>query len=94
MNCCGILACIYVTKVNFIVLYSQTDGVPIQYNPGDCSPFTGEYLRPTEVVPTTASFVLDTDLKHSLFVKLADGRGWVNTRGKYGGIGMKALNNH
>lgn len=69
----------------------QTKGVPIQYNPGDCSPFTGSLLQAGETVETTASFVLDMDLKHSMFVKLADGRGWVNTRGKNGGIGLRAL---
>lgn len=46
---------------------------------------------PGEVVRSCASFVLDMDLKHSLFVKLADGRGWANTRGARGGIGLKAL---
>jgi hypothetical protein len=69
----------------------QTSGVPIQYNPGDCSPYTGARLLPHEIVETTASFVLDLDRRQSLFVKLADGRGWVNTRGKEGGIGLKAL---
>mmetsp|Transcript_24142 Transcript_24142/g.41010 ORF Transcript_24142/g.41010 Transcript_24142/m.41010 type:complete len:270 (+) Transcript_24142:1304-2113(+) len=77
--------------LKFQVASSEANGVPIQYNPGDCSPFTGAQLQAGEIVETTASFVLDMDLKHSLFVKLADGRGWVNTRGKSGGIGLHAL---
>lgn len=76
----------------FLTSILQTNGVPIQYNPGDCSPFTGAVLHPGDIVETTASFQLDMDLRQSLFVKLADGRGWVNTRGQEGAIGLRLLN--
>ena len=70
----------------------QNHGVPIQYNPGNYSPFTGSILSSGEIVEADASFILDLDLQHCLYLKLADGRGWVNTRGKNGGIGMKSIN--
>jgi hypothetical protein len=76
------------TSYHITSLLFQVSGVPIQYNPGDCSPYTGALLQPGDLVTASASFQLDMDLKHSLFVKLADGRGWVNTRGKEGGIGL------
>mmetsp|Transcript_9767 Transcript_9767/g.14692 ORF Transcript_9767/g.14692 Transcript_9767/m.14692 type:complete len:1438 (-) Transcript_9767:159-4472(-) len=64
------------------------DPVPILYGPGVDSQQTGEYLEPGEKVRASERFIPDGKAE-IIFIKLADGRGWMPVRRKVPTPGAK-----